>query len=45
MQKGWMKQSLIAKKKIYLSLRNLEKHVHEEFIELHTLAPSSHHQS
>lgn len=45
MQKGWMKQSLGAKKKMDLSLKNVKKHIHEEFIKLHTLAPSSHHQS
>lgn len=41
MQLGWMKQTLVAKKKIDLSLQNIERDIHEEFTEFHGLSPSA----
>lgn len=40
MQLGWMKQTLVTKKKIYLSPQNEGKHIHEDFTESHSLTLS-----
>jgi len=37
MQLGWMKQNLVAKKKMDFSLQNVEKNIYEDFTELHGL--------
>ena len=40
MQLGWMKQNLVAKKKMDFSLQNVEKNIYEDFTELHGLTHS-----
>lgn len=40
MQLGWMKQTLVAKKKTNLSLQNEGKSIQDDFTELHSLTLS-----